>query len=107
VYTDPKLFFEEAFRSLTDRPPYPWQTKLFMQCLDEEWPEMVPLPTGSGKTAVLYIWLIRLAWSIHLSDCTVPRRLAWVVNRRVVVDQVTKEAECLVKSGLAKCPAVC
>jgi CRISPR-associated endonuclease/helicase Cas3 len=71
------------------------------------WPEVVPLPTGSGKTAVLHIWLLALAWSIK-SGGGIPRRLAWVVNRRVVVDQVTDEASALISEGggLARCPEV-
>src|SRR5439155_955803 len=65
-------------------------------------------PTGSGKTAVLQIWLLALAWSIRTGALGVPRRLAWVVNRRVVVDQVTEEAEALVNKdgGLDRCKDV-
>jgi CRISPR-associated endonuclease/helicase Cas3 len=38
-----------------------------------------------------------LAWQAEHGQVTLPRRLVWVVNRRVVVDQATDEAEGLVK----------
>ena len=49
------------------------------------------MPTGSGKTALLWIWWLALAWSRQQKTTGIPIRLAWVVNRRVVVDQVSDE----------------
>ncbi len=49
------------------------------------------MPTGSGKTALLWIWWLALAWSRQQKITGIPIRLAWVVNRRVVVDQVSDE----------------
>lgn len=51
------------------------------------------MPTGAGKTAVLWIWWLALAWSRKQKTNGVPIRLAWVVNRRVVVDQITEEVK--------------
>jgi CRISPR-associated endonuclease/helicase Cas3 len=93
-------FFIDNFHHLTTRRPYPWQKKLFLRfsaLSTEPWPEVVDLPTGAGKTSVLYVWLLALAWSIRTKTYGVPRRLAWIVNRRVVVDQVTAEVENLLK----------
>ena len=106
--TDPQQFFYETFGCLCGYPPYPWQEKLFSDLVSGKWPQVVPLPTGSGKTSVLHIWLLALAWSFRTGAAGVPRRLAWVVNRRVVVDQVTDEAAALVKAngGLARCTEV-
>jgi CRISPR-associated endonuclease/helicase Cas3 len=87
-------FFIDHFLRLTKRAPYPWQKKLFLNFIAPPavpWPEVVDMPTGAGKTAVLYVWLLALAWSIRAKTIGVPRRLAWIVNRRVVVDQVTTE----------------
>ena len=96
--SDRGSFFEQAFHRLnSDRTPYPWQRRLFLEMTDSKWPQVVPLPTGSGKTSVLQIWLLALAWSLREETGSIPRRLAWVVNRRVVVDQVTQEAEELKK----------
>jgi CRISPR-associated endonuclease/helicase Cas3 len=76
--------------------PYPWQRALFTQLIDGDWPDSVALPTGAGKTSILKVWLLSLAWSVRAGRHNViPRRLAWVVNRRVVVDQATTEAKLL------------
>jgi len=94
-------FFVDHFIRLTERTPYPWQKKLFLSFITPTttpWPEVVDLPTGAGKTSVLYVWLLALAWSIRIKTFGVPRRLAWIVNRRVVVDQVTTELEDLLGS---------
>lgn len=51
-------------------------------------PGALDLPTGLGKTSVMAIWLLARAAGADLS-----RRLAYVVDRRAVVDQATDEAE--------------
>jgi CRISPR-associated endonuclease/helicase Cas3 len=106
MHVDPKQFFANEFESLTGHVPYLWQIQLFLDIISGCWPEMVPLPTGFGKTAVLHIWLIALAWSIGAGTGGVPRRLACIVNRRVVVDQVTEEAWDLLNDGLDRSPEV-
>jgi CRISPR-associated endonuclease/helicase Cas3 len=97
-------FFEKYFTDLTYRNPYPWQRKLFKDLAVGRWREVVPLPTGSGKTSVIHIWLLALAWSLKTGEGQIPRRLVWVVNRRVVVDQASDEAAALAGSGLERCP---
>src|SRR5579884_3743503 len=86
-------FFSDLFEKLRGVPPYPWQRKLFQQMVSGDWPEVVDMPTGSGKTALLWIWWLALVWSRLQNATGIPIRLAWVVNRRVVVDQVTSEIE--------------
>ncbi len=83
----PVLEFGSLFAALTNCRPYPWQQKLFDAFLKGEIREDISLPTGSGKTSILAVWLIALA-----AGAPVPRRLVWVVDRRVVVDQATEEA---------------
>ena len=51
-------------------------------------PEHLDIGTGLGKTAVLSIWLVARAFNHSL-----PSRLVYVVDRRAVVDQATKEAD--------------
>lgn len=96
----PEIFFREQFSYLSDGViPYPWQEKLFANFIADQWPDSVPLPTGAGKTAIIKIWLIALGWTLHNNAATkIPRRLAWVVNRRVVVDQATSEVEAIVRN---------
>jgi CRISPR-associated endonuclease/helicase Cas3 len=83
--------FNEAFKTLTGNEPFPWQRSLYERFLSNR-PDNIPsscnLPTGLGKTSVIAIWL--LARQINRS---LPRRLAYIVNRRTVVDQTTEEVE--------------
>jgi CRISPR-associated endonuclease/helicase Cas3 len=88
------LSFSEQFKALTGFGPYPWQGKLFDLFIRGEFPPNINLPTGSGKTSIIPIWLLALAHQTNQAQAlTVPRRLVWVVNRRVVVDQATEETE--------------
>lgn len=90
--------FSKSFETLTDHPPFPWQTRLYQRFLDGDIPETCLIPTGLGKTSVIAIWLIALA-----NKPTLPRRLVYVVNRRTVVDQTTFEVE-KIRDNLSKCP---
>ena len=82
--------FLEGFRCLNasdDIVPFPWQERLYYEFCKGQIPRIVDIPTGLGKTKVMHIWLLALAAKNH-----VPRRLVYVVNRRVVVDQASSEA---------------
>ena len=84
--------FDVTFRALTGHSPLPWQVSLFSDWFAQgKIPPSCDLPTGLGKTSVMAIWLIALAHS----QGGLPRRLVYVVNRRTVVDQATREAEIL------------
>ena len=50
----------------------------------EGWPTVIDLPTGSGKTAVLDVAVFALATNPSVA----PRRIVFVIDRRIVVDQV-------------------
>ncbi len=71
-----------------------WMERMFMHLIDGNPPSLVDLPTGAGKTDLIIIWLIALAWyAQHRGSAKpVPRRLVWVVNRRVLVQQVDEMA---------------
>jgi len=84
--------FKKHFEVLTGNKPFPWQIELFMRFIadrEESIPCMANLPTGLGKTSVIAVWLLALA----KRPKRMPRRLVYVVNRRTVVDQTTREAE--------------
>lgn len=87
--------FAKRFKALTGNAPFPWQAKLFSSFASETLPSNVSLPTGTGKTSIMALWLLALAerLSADARQTAIPRRLIWVVNRRVVVDQATSEAE--------------
>ncbi|MBN8514521.1 type I-U CRISPR-associated helicase/endonuclease Cas3 [Accumulibacter sp.] len=70
--------------------PFPWQAALATKIAAGNWPEALTPPTGSGKTAVIDIWL----WA-RQQGRPVPRRLVYVIDRRLVVDGVTAYATAL------------
>lgn len=90
-------FFENSFLTLTGHVRMPWQMRLFRTHFSSgDLPDAVSLPTGLGKTAVMAVWLIALAWQMRAGATpALPRRLIYVVDRRAVVDQSTTFAETL------------
>lgn len=78
----------ESIRTLTGFDPFPWQRRLCDAMLSGNVPTALDIPTGLGKTSVMAIWL-----AAHLLGANLPRRLVYIVDRRVVVDQATHAAE--------------
>lgn len=89
--------FEKYFRELTGNTPFDWQTRLFHKFNSGDFPDACDIPTGLGKTSVMAIWLIALADLLREKNRKIPLRLVYVVDRRVIVDQATAEAENLLK----------
>ena len=82
--------FVQFFRDIHGHDPFPWQIRLTSHVIErQEWPKVMDLPTGSGKTAVLDTALFALAARPDVS----PRRIVFVIDRRIVVDQVYERAE--------------
>ena len=82
--------FETVFEAIHDYAPYPWQSRLTRHVLEGDgWPEVIDLPTGVGKTAVLDTAIFALAVRPDVS----PRRIVFIIDRRIVIDQVCKRAE--------------
>lgn len=81
---------------LTGNTPFGWQRRLFADHFGRgDVPSAVDIPTGLGKTSVIVIWLLAIAWQAQVGKIALPRRLVYVVDRRAVVDQATTEAETL------------
>ena len=77
--------FVDFYRCIHHQEPYPWQVRLADHVLEEgRFPSVISLPTGSGKTAVVDIAIFALA----LRPDLFPRRIVFVIDRRIVVDQV-------------------
>lgn len=73
--------------------PFPWQEELLEGFLSGISNRMsLDIPTGLGKTSVMAAWLVARS-----QDASIPRRLVYVVDRRAVVDQASREAERLRK----------
>jgi len=85
--------FASAFKALTGFTPFRWQERLYTRFVEGDLPAALDLPTGLGKTSVMTIWLLARTKCDNL-----PRRLVYVVDRRVVVDQATEEAAKLAKA---------
>lgn len=83
--------FERFFHACHGQSPFPWQSRLCAQALAGGWPRVIGLPTASGKTAVIDIAVFVLAAGAP-GAC---RRTAFVVDRRVVVDEAAERARLL------------
>ncbi len=91
--------FDEFFAAVyPNKTPFPWQRRLAAQvCAKGEWPGLLDLPTGTGKTAVLDIAVFAMAVDagrLPEARC-MPRRAILVVDRRTVVDQAHVRARTL------------
>jgi CRISPR-associated endonuclease/helicase Cas3 len=96
--------FSENFSRLTGHPkPMRWQQRLFDRFIAGTIPQALDLPTGLGKTSVIAVWLLALAWEAERGEVKIPRRLIYVVDRRTVVDQATDVAERL-RANLMSAP---
>jgi CRISPR-associated endonuclease/helicase Cas3 len=81
--------FEDFFAALhPGRQAFPWQKRLCREVMQGEWPRTLSLPTASGKTSCIDIALYALAAGITGS----PRRILFVVDRRVIVDEAFEHA---------------
>ena len=81
--------FSAYFRSVHGFEPFPWQVRLTDTVLEDgRWPEVIDLPTGSGKTAAIDTAVFTLA----AQPDRFPRRVVFVIDRRIIVDQVCKRA---------------
>lgn len=91
--------FGEFYAAVHGREPFPWQTRLATRVVDVGWPSAIGVPTGMGKTACLDIAVWSLAAQAHLApaDRTVPTRIWYVVNRRLLVDAAADHAERLAR----------
>lgn len=87
------------------RRAFNWQTRLLRQIVAERrWPRVLDLPTGVGKTTCIDIALFALALDAREDAATrwCPRRIAMVVDRRIVVDQVAERGRKLLRALLAE-----
>ena len=97
--------FPAFFRALWDCEPFAWQTALARRVAGVEgWPEAIALPTGAGKTACLDIAVFALAAQVLRLErgepVTAPRRIFFIVDRRIVVDEAYERA-CRMAAKLA------
>ena len=92
--------FDAFFNELHGFDPFPWQSRLARRVVaargsESAWPEALALPTAAGKTACIDIAVFALAcqsgW--EPGERTAPRRIFFVVDRRVIVDATYERAK--------------
>ncbi|TGA92809.1 type I-U CRISPR-associated helicase/endonuclease Cas3, partial [Streptomyces sp. MZ04] len=91
--------FDDFVREIRGHIPFPWQTAYLNEVAHRgTWPDL-DVPTGLGKTSIIDIWAFLLAWEhVNRAHRTVPLRLFFVVDRRLVVDQAHEHAGTLQQS---------
>lgn len=86
--------FASYYAATHNRSPFPWQQRLATQVLEQgRWPDRISVPTACGKTSVLDVAVFALAAQADRGPArTAPLRIFFVVDRRLVVDDVTEHA---------------
>lgn len=94
---DFSVFFRELWG--TGCNPFPWQREFAGRLCAGQVPDYVAVPTGSGKTACLDAAVFALATqaSLPIGKRTHGRRIFFIVNRRVIVDEAYDRAGRLCK----------
>jgi CRISPR-associated endonuclease/helicase Cas3 len=93
--------FGEFYRAVHGYGPFPWQERLAGQVVDEgKWPDTLSLPTACGKTSAIDVAVFALAAQAQLpsGERKAPLRIFFVIDRRLVVDDVTGHAKALAKA---------
>lgn len=89
--------FRTFFQALWDYDPFPWQEMLAVRAAAGRWPQALDLPTATGKTACIDVAIHALASESErpLAERTAPRRIWFVVDRRIVVDEAHDRARAI------------
>jgi CRISPR-associated endonuclease/helicase Cas3 len=82
------MTFAQFFHAVWGYQPFPWQERLSELALQGKWPASIGLPTAAGKTALIDIAVFALAQGAPKAA----RRIFFVVDRRVIVDEAAERA---------------
>lgn len=94
------MTFAQFFHAVWGYKPFPWQERLSEFVLQGKWPASIGLPTAAGKTALIDIAVFALAKRAPKAA----RRIFFVVDRRVIVDEAAERAARLAER-LSEAPA--
>lgn len=99
--------FAAFFGAIHGHAPFPWQRRLVEQIAHENrWPDVLDLPSGTGKTAALDVAVFHLALQADRKERYAPLRIVLVVDRLLVVDDADRRARkiaCALRDP-ARCP---
>lgn len=82
------ISFEGMFEAVYGYKPFPWQSDVAKRLTHGNWMTSVDVPTGSGKTALIDA-------CVYAAAHGGPRRIAFIIDRRVVVDEAYERAKTL------------
>ncbi len=85
--------FADFYEAVNGFEPFPWHARLAERVCEGDWPRAIALPTAAGKTTCIDIAVFALA----CRAANAARRIFFVVDRRIVVDQAHLHAEKLAK----------
>jgi len=87
--------FADFVKQVHGHDPFPWQQRLVERiCEEGRWPDVLDVPTGLGKTSVIDIAVFVAAVRPELAR----RRLFFVVDRRLIVDEAYDHAQKLARA---------
>lgn len=85
--------FEGFYWEVHERSPLPWQRDLVREIVERRsWPATLDVPTGLGKTSLLDIAVFLAALDVGNALGVGRRRIFFVVDRKIVVDQAEQHA---------------
>ena len=93
--------FAAFYEAVHGYRPFPWQERLAAQVLSADgWPDTLSLPTACGKTSAIDVAVFALATQALLppGERKAPLRIFFVIDRRLVVDDVTEHAKKVAKA---------
>lgn len=87
--------FEHFYQAVHGRQPFPWQSRLAALVRQSGWLADIGVPTGLGKTACIDIavWSLASQGALAPADRNLPRRIWYVVDRRLLVDAASAHAQ--------------
>lgn len=85
--------FSAYYSAVHGYEPFPWQRRLAALACEDDWPDTLSLPTAAGKTSAIDVAVFALAYQAGHVGRTARLRTAFVVDRRVVVDEAHVHAQ--------------